>query len=103
MVECYTQTTTRKQKRNVILALKQGLVCNRCDTLFPSLEDLTEDHILPRKQGGQSKLDNLQLLCPGCNAEKDDGRPSVRDRSPFGMSNEPCLHRMTCREFDAPF
>jgi len=94
------RSKTRKQKRKVILGLKQGLVCNRCDSPARSLDDLTEDHIIPRQQGGQSKLDNLQLLCGKCNRDKADGQPSDRDRSPFRDSAEPCLHRMTCREFD---
>ena len=101
LIRYFTRSKTRKQKRKVILALKQGLVCNRCDTPAPSLDDLTEDHIVPRKQGGQSKLVNLQLLCGKCNEDKDDGQPSDRDRSPFGTPAEPCLHRMTCREFGA--
>ena len=97
----FAHSKTRKQQRKVILALKQGLVCNRCDSRARSLDDLTEDHIIPRQQGGQSKLDNLQLLCRRCNEDKADGQPSDRDRSPFGTPTEPCRHRMTCREFDA--
>ena len=101
LVGYFTRSRTWKQKRKVILALKQGLVCNRCDSPARSLDDLTEDHIVPRQQSGQSKLDNLQLLCPDCNEEKKDSKPTDRDRSPFGVPTETCLHRMTCREFDA--
>ena len=101
LVGYFTRSKTWKQKRKVILALKQGLVCNRCDLPARSLDDLTEDHIVPRQLGGQSKLDNLQLLCSECNEEKKDSKPSERDRSPFGTPAEPCLHRMTCGEFDA--
>ena len=101
LVRYFTRSKTWKQKRKVILALKQGLVCNRCDLPARSLDYLTEDHIVPRQKGGQSKLDNLQLLCRICNQDKADGQPSDRDRSPFGLLTEPCLHRMTCGEFDA--
>lgn len=100
LMDYFTRSKTRKQKRKVILGLKQELVCNRCDSPARSLDDLTEDHIIPRKQGGQSKLDNLQLLCGKCNGDKADGQPSDRDRSPFGPPAEPCLHQMKCREFD---
>ena len=101
LIRYFAHSKTRKQQRKVILALKQGLVCNRCDIPAWSLDDLTEDHIVPKKQGGQSKLFNLQLLCHRCNEEKADGQPSDRDRSPFGTPGEPCVHRMTCRELDA--
>ena len=101
LIRYFAHSKTRKQQRKVILARKQGLVCNRCDIPAWSLDDLTEDHIVPRKQGGQSKLLNLQLLCHRCNEDKADGQPSGRDRSPFGTPAEPCLHRMTCRELDA--
>ena len=101
LIGYFAHSKTRKQQRKVILALKQGLVCNRCDTPAWSLDDLTEDHIDPKKQGGQSKLVNLQLLCHRCNEDKADGQPSDRDRTPFGTPVEPCLHRMTCREFES--
>ena len=101
LIRYFTRSKTWKQKRKVILALKQGLVCNRCDSTAPSLDDLTEDHIIPRQHGGQSKLDNLQLLCGRCNENKADGLPSDKDCSPFGTPTELCLHRMTCREINA--
>ena len=101
LIDYFTRSRTRKQKRKVILALKQGLVCSRCDPTAPSLDDLTEDHIIPRQHGGQSKLDNLQLLCGECNKDKENRLPSDMDRSPFGTPAEPCLHRIACREFDA--
>ena len=30
------------------------------------------DHVTPVNQGGSNELDNLQLLCPGCNLRKSD-------------------------------
>ena len=32
--------------------------------------DLTIDHIIPRSQGGDHSLDNLQTLCRACNSKK---------------------------------
>ena len=43
--------------------------CAGCGVHFP-FSGLTVDHILPRSRGGTDHLDNLQLLCLGCNSSK---------------------------------
>ena len=48
---------------------KQEGVCVGCDTHFP-FRVMEVDHILPRSKGGTDHLDNLQLLCSGCNRSK---------------------------------
>lgn len=88
----------KKFRRKILLAFRQGLVCNRCDMAVYSLNQLTEDHIQPRANGGQSKLLNLQLLCLPCNALKGDGEPRESDKSPFSYEGKPCVHRLTCGE-----
>jgi hypothetical protein len=35
-----------------------------------SLEDLTVDHIVPRRDGGKDELGNLQIMCRECNSRK---------------------------------
>ncbi|MYI68551.1 MAG: hypothetical protein F4103_07330 [Boseongicola sp. SB0673_bin_14] len=50
---------------------EQEGVCNGCDTHFP-FRVMEVDHMLPRSKGGTDRLDNLQLLCSGCNRSKGD-------------------------------
>ena len=45
--------------------------CIGCQTEFPFAE-LTLDHILPRKAGGECILSNVQLMCQPCNNRKDN-------------------------------
>ena len=97
-LERWVTNRTKKYQRKIVLAHKQGMVCNRCDSIVYSLDVLTEDHIIPRSNGGSGNLMNLQLLCKNCNQEKDDSDPTERDISPFCFSGQPCLHRVTCVE-----
>ncbi len=91
----WTASNHRKAKRKVLLAYKQGLVCNRCDLIFP-FDELTEDHIEGDRSRGQ--LTDLQLLCKKCGREKGDGPPGELDVSPFKFEGETCVHHVTCVE-----
>lgn len=45
--------------------------CVRCLIQSPEIKDfLVKDHIIPVYQGGSDGLDNIQPLCPHCNASK---------------------------------
>jgi len=48
---------------------KQYGNCAGCGVLFPG-KILEIDHIVPKAQGGQDHIDNLQLLCSHCNQSK---------------------------------
>lgn len=48
------------------LAEKSGDQCRRCGTR----DDLVVDHIIPKSRGGTDAVDNLQILCWSCNAQK---------------------------------
>ena len=90
--------TSKQFQAKILLAHKQGLVCNRCDGLMYSIDQLTVDHITPDRS--RSQLTNLQLLCKRCNQDKADNHPDQRDISPFNYEGEPCVHRITCVELE---
>ena len=53
---------------------RDGGQCRNCG----SRQDLHFDHVIPRSWGGASTVDNVQVLCRGCNLKKGaslvDGR-----------------------------
>jgi tetratricopeptide (TPR) repeat protein len=53
----------------VAIGRRDGFECAQCTK---SGNDLQIDHINPVSNGGGNNLDNLQLLCRGCNARKSD-------------------------------
>lgn len=98
--EGWVNNRTRKFRRKIVLAYKQGLAPNRCDSVVYSIDELTEDHITPKSGGGSGNMKELQLLYRKCNQEKDDSTPTERDISPFSFHGQLCLHRITCVEVD---
>ena len=86
------------QVKNLI-AYAQGPVCNRCDVVFYSLDQLTVDHIIPDRS--DARPSNLQLLCECCHNKKGKNPPDERDRSPFTYEGQVCEHKITCRKLDA--
>lgn len=53
----------------VDLLEKQNYLCNGCKS---PLIEYEVDHIIPVSRNGTNWPDNLQILCPHCNAEKHD-------------------------------
>jgi len=62
------------------LALKYGSICQMCKEYYPDLAMLTIDHIMPKKEGGSTKLENKQLLCIHCHDEKTRSEHIIRSR-----------------------
>ncbi len=48
------------------IKLKTGQICNYCG----STENLSLDHILPKKYGGEDNAENLIFACKTCNSSK---------------------------------
>lgn len=55
----------------LLLAL-QGGKCACCHQEFSETRKLERDHIKPISKGGETTLENIQLLCRSCNAKKHD-------------------------------
>ena len=49
-------------------------MCQMCGKKFHT-EDLTIDHVIPRKFGGPETWENLVCACVSCNTQKGDQRP----------------------------
>ena len=65
-------STGRKKKKIIDNRLKlqvykrDGFKCLKCG----SEEDLHMDHVIPESKGGETTLENLQVLCRKCNISK---------------------------------
>ncbi len=66
------KSPAKKTEIKHVLYGRQRGQCKACAVLFP-FRNLTIDHILPKKKGGQDNEENLQLLCGSCNSIKGDG------------------------------
>ena len=55
----------RAQRERVFM--RDGRICQVCGT---DEGEMHIDHIIPRKVGGDSSLDNLRVLCKSCNLRK---------------------------------
>ena len=97
LVEWVSQRTP-KFKMKTMLVQKQGLVCNKCDSIMYYLSELTIDHINGNRSDG--RLTNLQLLCLRCHKDKNnnDNEATEFDVSPVRYSGETCVHLITCVE-----
>ena len=54
------------------VARRDGRRCRACGTT----RDLTLDHIWPRKLGGHTRVQNMQILCGPCNVKKAHTPPA---------------------------
>ena len=66
---------SRRKKRMPItyemrweLGCRQRWKCKGCKKLLPSAAQV--DHVVPLSAGGDDKMDNMQMLCANCHAEK---------------------------------
>lgn len=56
---------------DIILQQQRGK-CAICGRRFTKRRIPTKDHIIPRIGGGQTSIENIQILCRSCNARKND-------------------------------
>jgi len=58
-----------------LVLMRDGATCRMCGARPENGAKLHVDHIVPWAKGGQTVLDNLQVLCEQCNIGKRDSEP----------------------------
>lgn len=86
------------QGRTVPYALQQACfkrdswTCVQCGYLgTPNAGDLNADHVIPRAEGGEDTLENLQTLCRPCHEPKIQAE-AARGRARRRPKRRPPLH-----------
>lgn len=69
----YTPQEWRNLKR------KYKNTCLKCGKKPPEVK-ITPDHVVPLASGGKNSIDNIQPLCWGCNAQKQNTYADYRQR-----------------------
>ena len=65
---------------------KAGGVCENCGKKLKDYKEAEYHHIELYSEGGETKIDNIMVLCPECHKEKHREKPNGRDideREPF--------------------
>lgn len=65
--------------------LRDNHLCQYCMNKF-GYDDLTMDHVIPRKDGGKTSWDNIVAACGPCNAMKGHGRHMKPKTMPYRPS-----------------
>lgn len=60
----------KKNGKVMTILIRDGNCCIYCDTKFETREDITIEHVYPRKLGGTNGVYNLALSCKECNEKK---------------------------------
>lgn len=68
--------------------LRDRFECQYCGTL----DDLTFDHLIPRRFGGQTTWENIVTACSSCNLRKGGRMPHNTDMQPHQMPFQPTVH-----------
>lgn len=78
MPEVQAKVATRKTPRNInwrlraLVLMRDGARCRLCGANPASGATLHVDHIKPWSKGGETVLENLQILCEACNIGKSN-------------------------------
>jgi len=63
--------SSQERAKMRLRALRRGKYrCSRCGFTDKTGKELQVDHILPSERGGPNTIENLQVLCIPCHAEK---------------------------------
>lgn len=58
-----------------VILMRDGATCQLCGATPQDGAKLHVDHILPWSKGGETVVENLQILCDKCNLGKGDLEP----------------------------
>lgn len=64
---------TRLSRLEMLKVMVRQAICPRCGKKLGRLEDLQDDHIVPRGLGGGEELENRQLIHIDCHERKTNG------------------------------
>lgn len=85
--------TVKFNRRN--LFARDGNRCQYCGKKFPSSE-LSLDHVIPRRLGGQSTWENVVCACTQCNVRKGGRTPQQANmkliQKPLKPKRNPVIH-----------
>lgn len=65
----------------------EGYVCPYCNQQILSIDDAEVDHIIPYSKGGNTVIDNAQLLHRHCNREKNNSEFETNDINEIELEN----------------
>lgn len=72
------------------LFLRDGFMCSYCD----SEQDLTFDHLIPRRLGGKTSWTNIVAACSKCNLRKGGRLPRDAKMHPRTQPKQPTMHQL---------
>lgn len=81
---CLTKQDIDGERRNFSenekrLLWRDNYVCSYCGNIILSIEDAEVDHIIPFSLGGNTSIENAQLLHRHCNREKSNNVTDIDD------------------------
>jgi hypothetical protein len=76
---------SRHIPRGIMLKVvrRDGQICQQCLANVPD-DELEFDHVIPHSRGGPTTVENLRVLCRGCNSKKHDSLAEILEE-PKGM------------------
>jgi len=72
------------------LFLRDGFKCSYCG----STDELTFDHVVPRRLGGQTSWTNITAACSSCNLKKGGRLPKQARMRPSVKPFQPTMHQL---------
>lgn len=84
MLKEYQQHNGKVEFSRYNIILRDNYTCQYCAQQFP-YEELTFDHVVPRRNGGRTTWENIVTSCGRCNQEKahfDKMKPLTKPKRP---------------------